>query len=303
MKVFQTAAIFITLGASAALAAADPQLLGLLMPEAKAIGGVQFSEAKASPFGQYILSQAFPTAELDKLKAETGFDPRTDLTHMVGASSLDGSALIAGRGSFQPTRIANLAMTGGAKLESYRGISIIGDGTTKGFAFLDTTTVLIGDVSVIKPAIDRWLGSTRTSTPLTAKAAETSASSQAWAVVTGISEFVKAPTGQNLPPEAQMMQNVASKIEQVSGSVTFGDSIVMRGQATTATIQDAQALSDVFQFLLTMAASQKAPLPAIPQVSTSGTAVNFTLTLTEQQVEDLLKPPAAAKSAVRIARR
>jgi hypothetical protein len=301
MKVFKTAAIFLTLSASAAWAAADPQLLGLLMPEAKAIAGVQLSEAQASPFGQFVLSQVLPGTEFDKIKAETGFDPRTDLTQMVAGSSLDGGGLIAGRGTFQTTRIANLAMTAGAKVESYRGISIVGDGTSKGVAFLDASTVLIGDSALVKAAIDRWLSSTRTSTALSAKAAETSSTSQAWAVATGLSQFIK-PTGQNVPPEAQMMQNVLSKIEQIAGGLNFGDTVTMRGQAVTTSAQDAQALRDVFQLVLTMA-SGKTPLPVVPQVSASGTTVTLTASLTEQQIEQFLKPAASARAAVRVARK
>ncbi|MEO5925961.1 MAG: hypothetical protein ABIR70_19230 [Bryobacteraceae bacterium] len=300
MKLFQTAAMFLTLGGSA-WAAADPQLLGLLMPEAKMIAGVQLTDAKASPFGQYILAQVGPGAEFDKIKAATGFDPRTDLTALVGGATIDGqSALIAGRGTFQPTRITNLAMTAGATIESYRGVNIISVDKEATVAFLDASTVILGKNS-LKPAIDRWLSSTRTSTPLSVKATETSATSQAWAVASGLSQFVPK-TGASVPPEAQIMQNVASKIDQLSGGVNFGAAITMHGQILTASAQDAQALSDVFQFALTMA-SGKTPLPALPQVSATGSAVNFTLTLTEQQVEQLLKPATTARTALQAARR
>jgi hypothetical protein len=296
MKLFQTAAVLLVAGSSA-WAAADPKLLGLLMPDAKMIAGVQLSQAKNSPLGQFVLSQAGPVAELDKIKAETGFDPRTDLTEMVAGTAGPGSGLVVGHGSFQPSRITNMAMTEGAVVESYRGITLIGDGKASGtnVAFLDATTVLIGDNALVKSAVDRWISASRTATPLTAKATEVSGASHAWAVATGLNELQPKPAGP-VPPEAQMFQNILSKINQVSGGVNLGDSITMTGQILAASPQDAQALSDVFQLLIGMAGS-KGPLPAMPQVSASGTTVNFTMTLTEQQVEQLFKPAVAARAA------
>ena len=42
---------------SGVLSAADPQLLNLLMPDAKVIAGVNVDQAKGTQFGQYILDQ------------------------------------------------------------------------------------------------------------------------------------------------------------------------------------------------------------------------------------------------------
>ncbi len=305
MNILRTAAIFLTLGGSAAWAAADPQLLGLLMPDAKGMAGMQVTEAKASRFGQFILSQAAPAAEFDKLKAMTGFDPRTDLTEMVAGATLDGKGLVAGRGAFQPARILSLATTAGVQTENYKGISILKLDTTGGAAFLDGTTFVAGQTDNLKSAIDRWQSGARASGALTAKATEVSSTSQAWAVATGISQLLAnkpASTG-TVPPEAQMIQNVLSKIDQVAGGVNFGDSIVMKGQAVAASAQDAQALADVMNFVVMMA-SGKAPLPAVPQVSADGATVNVLLTLTADQVEKLLQPATTQqRAAVRVARK
>jgi len=304
MKFFQTA-VLLAVGAGSSWAAADPQLLGLLMPEAKMLAGVQLGQAKASPFGQFVLSQVAPNAtEFDKLKAATGFDPRTDLTEVVaGTAGPDGKGLIAGHGTFQPARLTNLALTAGATVESYRGINIITvDPKSATAAFLDGTTVVMGTADLVKASVDRWISATQTSGSLVSKAKEVSATSQAWAVATGLSELAKMPTG-TVPPEAQMVQNVLSKISQISGGLNFAETITMHGQAITNTSQDAQSLADVFQFLMSVA--PKTPLPVLPQVTASGSTVNFTLTLTEQQVEQLLKPPApvARVAAVRRARK
>lgn len=294
MRLFKTAAVLLTAGCSV-WGAADPQLLGLLMPDAKMLAGVQLGQAKASPFGQFVLSQAGPMAELDKLKAATGFDPRTDLTEMVAGSTGTGTGLVAGHGSFQPAQLASLASHTGSVTENYRGITLIGAGAER-LAFLDGTTVVIGDAASTKAAVDRWI-SGRVTGALTARAVEISATSQAWAVAAGLNELQPKPAA-NAPPEAQLMQNVMAKIGQVSGGLNFGDTITMRGQAQTSSAQDAQALADVFRLLVTMAAP-KAPLPVMPEVSASGNNVNFTIELTEQMAEQLFQP----KGAVRAARR
>jgi hypothetical protein len=206
--------------------------------------------------------------------------------------------LVAGRGAFQPALLASLAASGGAATENYRGITLIGGAkpTDAKVAFLDGTTVLMGDGASVKAAVDRWLGG-RSSGSLSARATEVSSTSQAWAVAAGLNEL-QGQTGTYAAPEAQMIQNVLAKIRQVSGGMNFGDTITLQGQMLTASAQDAQALADVFQFLMSMAAP-KSPLPALPQVSTVETSVNFTLTLTEQQAEQLFKPAVAPRAAVR----
>ena len=295
MRLFKTVAVLLAAGSSV-WGAADPQLLGLLMPDAKMIAGVQLGQAKASPFGQFVLSQAGPMTELDKLKAATGFDPRTDLTEMVAGSTGTATGLVAGHGLFQSTQLTSLASRTGAVTENYRGIMLIGGAGAERVAFLDGTTVVIGDGPSVKAAVDRWIGG-RSRGALTAKAVELSATSQAWAVAAGLNDL-QPKSGAYAPPEAQLMQNVMAKIGQVSGGLNFGDTITMRGQAQTSSTQDAQVLADVFRLLVTMAAPQ-APLPVMPEVSANGNNVNFTLQLTEQMAEQLFQP----KGAVRAARR
>src|SRR5262245_21942946 len=85
-------------------AAADPQLVNLVMPDAKLLGGVNVNQAKASPFGQYILTQmTSQDQELQKLTALTGFDPTRDVQELLLAS--DGNpknhtGLALARGTF-----------------------------------------------------------------------------------------------------------------------------------------------------------------------------------------------------------
>ena len=54
-KILATPALLMVF--SGALPAVDSQLLNLIMPDAKVLAGVNVATAKASPFGQYVLSQ------------------------------------------------------------------------------------------------------------------------------------------------------------------------------------------------------------------------------------------------------
>jgi hypothetical protein len=86
--------------------AADPGLLSLAMPDARAMAGINVEQALVSPFGQYVLAQIVAReAGLQALIDATGFDPRQDLREILIASPGDAgskSGLMAARGG--PTR-------------------------------------------------------------------------------------------------------------------------------------------------------------------------------------------------------
>ncbi|MEO8100730.1 MAG: hypothetical protein ABI811_23735 [Acidobacteriota bacterium] len=303
MNLFRISALMLPLAASSAWAAADPQLLNTLMPpEAKVIAGVQMDQAKAAPFGQFMLTQMGVSTQFDQIKAATGFDPRTDLSEIVAGSTGDGKILIAGHGAFQATRVANLAAMAGAVTEDYRGISLLKAPTTVGaeenaVAFLDGSTVVLGDRTQVKAAVDRWIAAVRSTGGLMDRAAAVSASSQAWGVATGLTELAgKQAAG--AAPQAAAMQNLLSSVDQIAGGLTFGGTdIAVHGQAFTRSSQDAQALADVLRFIIGMAMPQAslAGLPQldVPQFDVQGSAVSFSLSIPEAQAESLLKPPAA----------
>ncbi len=297
---------FATLALATQAWAADAQLVGLLAPESRMVVGLQLQQTQASPFGQFLLNQSGANIELDKLRSTIGFDPRTDLTDLVVGATVEGKGLAAGRGKFQPQLLTVMASMAGFPTENYRGVALIGGGaalaTAKigtqdpAVAFLNGSIVLMGDRGLLKSSIDRWLTASNTPSPLVAMVDEISSMSQAWAVVTSLAELQNTKGGA-IPPQAAMLQNVLDKIDRIAGGLTFGDSVTVRGQAVTKSPQDAQALASVVQFLSSMS-SAKEPLPFTPQVSASGATLNFTLSMTEQQLENLLKPQVKLRAAI-----
>ena len=109
------------------LPAADPQLLKLVMPDAKAISDVNVAQAKLTPFGQFALGQ-LTNPDIQKLIAQTGFDPSKDLNEVLCATNGEPNTGIAlATGIFDPVKIGALAAQDGAVTETYQGATILED--------------------------------------------------------------------------------------------------------------------------------------------------------------------------------
>lgn len=309
---------------STAMAAADPSLLGLVMPDAKVVTGIEVSQSQASPFGQYVLSQMQLGANFDKLATVIGFDPRRDLQEIVVAATavqaLDQSGLVLARGAFQPTKLAALASLGGAALSNYKSFEIIGNrAKSTGVVFLDNSTVATGDIASLQALIDRRVAGAVFSGPLAQKASEASAANDAWFATATPSTFLtgKIPAlspGGLSPGGAGAGLNPGMLLQSViatSGGVKFASSVVTASvEADTNTSQDAQALADVLRFVTSMvqmnrnsndAGSKAASLADSATVTANGPVMRLTVSLPEQQLEQLLMPAAGASKPKRVA--
>ena len=283
---------------------ADAQLLGLLGPEAKMIAGIEVQQTKASPFGQFLLSQLGATAELDKLRSTIGFDPLSDFREMAVGSTFEGKAVIAGRGKFQPQLLNVMAAMAGFPTENYRGVALVGlAGATKlpgqdvAIAFLNQDLAVMGDRAQAKGAIDRWLTAGAAASALAGIVNDISAGSQAWVVATGLTEMSRlAGPAQGNPAQNNPMLNILDKIDRIGAALSFGQTVAVKGLAVTKSAEDAQALASVLQLFTTMAGNRN-PLPAMPQISAAGNAVNFTMSMTEQQLENLIRPQPAVRAS------
>ena len=296
---------------SGALSAADPRLLNLAMPDAMVLAGVNVDQAKATPFGQYVLTTMLRSQaqQLGQLAALTGFDPRRDVHELLLASaSAPGSktGLAVALGVFDPDKILAAAQSAGAGVETYGGVSIIEDPQNQnGFAFLDSTLVVAGDLANVKAAIDRRAGGPTIPAALAAQVNQLSSTQDAWAIST-VPPSTLRPPALPLPAAGVNLQNALGKVQSASGGVKFGSVVVLTGQAQAATPQDASSLADVLKLFVNMAQLQTAQHPeaaALAQslvVGTQGSTVKITLSLPEDQIQQLVKPQAAGRRAVRM---
>src|SRR5215472_7692684 len=117
----QTAFTFLLASCLAAtLPVADQQLVNMVMPDAKIIGGINVDSARNSPFGAFLLSHiATSDPAFQKFIETSGFNPTTDLREILAASTAPPTAtaggavvqashlgLILARGTFKVDKIS-----------------------------------------------------------------------------------------------------------------------------------------------------------------------------------------------------
>jgi hypothetical protein len=285
---------------AASLPGVDPVLLNLVMPDATVLTGIQVDQSLASPFGQYVLSKMQPgDAGFVQFITATGFDPTKDLTQVLAATGAtpvnQNNVLILGRGTFVPSQIASAAIAAGGAVTSYKGLSVItapNDSSNTAVVFFNSTTAAIGSVAMVDAAIDRWSAQSWYTGNLIVPAQAASTASSAWFVTqTPLSDFLEGKLSGNLGNASQ--SNLFQSITAASGGINFGaSSITVTGNAVTTSPQNAQALVNVLQFLVSMVQSNgnnpgAATLANAATFTTNGSTAQMTLTLPEQTAEQL----------------
>ncbi|MGA7237606.1 MAG: hypothetical protein WBY44_18115 [Bryobacteraceae bacterium] len=288
------------------LPAADPQLLKLVMPDAKAVSDVNFAQAVLTPFGQFALGQ-LTNPDIQKLITLTGFDPSKDLNEVLCASNGEANTgLVLATGIFDPVKIGALAAKDGAVTETYQGVTILVDPKKgNGVAFLNAGLMAAGDIANVKAAIGRQSAPTTLPDSLMKEITMLSNTEDAWALTTvsPASLHPAAPAnksesvnGVTIPP------NVFQQVQSGYAGVKFGSNITVTAQAQTADAQSATNLAGMLQLLQNFAlmqASQNPDLAAFARsisVTAQGTAVNFSASLPEEQFQALIKPKAREHS-------
>ncbi len=307
-----------------AFAAADPALLQMVMPDAQVLAGLQVTQAKASPFGQYVLAHlSVNDTQLGQFTAETGFDPRQDVSEIVIASNWkpntpDNRWLVAADGTFNVAKITAAFAANGGVPSTYQGVNLVthaAESNTQvptALAFFGTTTAVAGDVTSVKAAIDRKQSNAPADGNVLAKAQQVSANNDFWFVtLVPLSNFSSAIPNPNL--SGAMQGNLFAAINQASGGIRFGDTVTISAEAVTRSEKDAQALVDVVKFFAGLVQLNRQNNPTAGQVATlldtlttttSGNTTTISLAIPEQQLEQLLnsaQPHAhTRKAALRI---
>lgn len=286
------------------MCAADPGLMDLLMPNAKAVAGINVGQAKTTPFGQFLLARM--SAE-NHLTAKTGFDPRTDLQELlVGiAGPTPQQSLVLARGTFNTQVILAAAQAAGGTVESYNGIPILTgqeNSATHALAFLGNSIAVAGDLDVVQAALDRRTATSTAVDPgLAAQIGQLSDSLDAWSISM---VPLSALANQKLPDQQLntfLSSDLLKSIVQTSGGVKFGQTVQFSGQAVADTSQNATALADVVRFLGNMAqsnapAAASAAIASLMQslsVQTDGNTINLAAALPESQLENLVRSARA----------
>jgi hypothetical protein len=285
---------------SGSLSAADPQLLNLVMPDAKVLAGINVQQAKGTQFGQWVLNQLQThDAQMQKLVALTGFDPRRDVSELLVAS--DGVAgsqtgLALARGSFDAAKITAAATVAGVVTEVYGGFTILEEPKKQlaGIAFLDATTVAAGDIANVKGAIDRLKMPQPLPAAVAVKVNQWSNSQDAWGITTVPPASLAPPAKAGAP---NPVLNAGQNVQAAAFGVKFGALVVFSGEAQCDTAQNAKTLGDVVQLLINLAQMQAnldptaAALIKSVTVTTSGNVMKIQASLPEDVFQQLLQQP------------
>ncbi len=257
-------------------AAVDPNLLGLVMPDAKVLYGVQVQQTLSSPFGQFAISHLPQNDVMIRFQAATGFELQRDLREILVASPTtgpfgDGSdALVLASGTFAPDKVLALATVMGAKVSDYRGVSVITPPQQRDphvFAFLDASTVAIGGEPAVRSAIDRHSALAVFAGPLFQKAMDASATHDAWvATVTPLTDLIPAAPTAGFNPAA-LLQSV---MESWVGAHFDINGLTLSAEALTHSASEAQGLAGMLKLVSGMVKGTPAAALQNAQVSADG---------------------------------
>jgi hypothetical protein len=313
------------------LSAADPQLLNMVMPDAKIVAGINVDTARNSPFGTFLLRQAADgNAELQKFVSASGFNPQTDLseilmatpggsagpsdvgTAVAGAATAAGMAsrgLIVARGNFNVEKISKLAKTEGKQnIRTYNGATLISDPNSikaSAMAIIGTNYAVMGDLATVKAALDRRNQPSTLDPQITLKVNALSNSQDAWAV--SIAPLSSLNSGPASDPTIQGALNgdLFKKITETSGGIKFGANVQLSTEMVAMDEKNATALGDVVRFLVGMATMNSGGAKGAPPVlmtvlqgmtiQTQGNVVNVTVSAPEDQIESLINSMQPAK--------
>jgi len=284
-------------------AAVDPNLMGLVMPDAKVLYGIQVQQTLASPFGKYAISHLPQSDAMVRFQAATGFDLQRDLREILVASSTtgdlrDGSdALVLASGAFAPDKVLALATVIGAKVSDYRSVVMITPPQQRDdrvFAFLDASTIAMGSEPLIRSVIDRRTALSVFAGPLFQKAIDASATHDAWfATVTPLTDLIPAgPTGGFDP--TTLLQSV---IESWVGVHFDTNGLTLSAEALTHSATEAQGLAGMLKLMSGMVKGTPAAALQNAQVSASGPVMRVILTVPELDLERTFHGAAPRRAA------
>jgi hypothetical protein len=290
-----------------AAAATDAKLVSLLDPQTRVIAGLNGTAVKASPFGQYLLSQS-AKADLSHFIASTGFDPRTNLQQVLFGSAGDANnsqRVLLVKGTFVPVQVLAFAVKKGATTSSYRGISVAEFPVSQGkngkphparwLTFLSSTRAAFGTPELVQHAIDRYVDNTGADAGIASRIAAARGKYDAWYVSTVPGPEVALSLPQSSNELSGLAATALQSVQSEMVGVKFVQGASVQGQAVTASDQEALSLADRIRYMASVAETQatqkQKPTVAslIQKVSVAAQGVNviWSVQVPESQLETM----------------
>jgi hypothetical protein len=164
-------------------------------------------------------------------------------------------------------------------------------------AFLDSSTLVIGDRASVNATIARHAANATFTGPLAQQAQIASGANDVWlTTLTPLAEFMKGATTPVPPAFLQTIAGISAGIHFDAGAVT------LLGEVSTPSAQDAQSMADTLKFLAAMLqtnknqnpqSAQAAALLQGAQFTAAGPIMRINLSVPEQQMEQIFVLPGA----------
>jgi hypothetical protein len=247
-------------------AAADPEMLNLVMPGATMVMDVNLTHIMASPIGA-AMKDAVHKGVTTQLKADLTKAKPQFQDQIAGLANIDWSQdvrdiLVAGGPGKQPPVLvivrtsldqshiqALMALTGNA--EAYEGVPLLssqkpGDGV---IAFLDNSIVLLGQKKEVEAAIHRRAEHTPLSDTL-AQQVKKYSGYDLWVASTEIP--MPPPPAKNGPNPQQYLEKIAG----INGGLKFGPDFDLSADVEARTEKAAAEMSEGMRWLTSMVQTQ-----------------------------------------------
>lgn len=278
--------------------AADPEMMNLVMPDARIVIGMNVSRVLASPIGQTIktlmraqLTQAGP--QWNQQLAGLG---GSDITRYVqevliagaGAAGKDPPFLMVVRGSLDPLR-EQFQKEWHSNITEYEGVPIF-HGTAQGnsaIALLNGSLALLGQPAEVKAAIRRRSHGTHLPSALVEKTKQLGRQYDVWMIATG-----PIPTGPNVSAGG-LKSDFLNRMESFQGGVRLSPDLHLSIEVVAGTEKDATAMAEGVHWLYNLIQAQDKK-----SGRTSMTAENFKFQVNGRQ---LLLSIRASEAEIRTA--
>jgi hypothetical protein len=314
---FVPALLLCGLALSANAYTVDPNLMNLVMPDAKILAGGNITNTVSSPTAQFLITKLGGMPLEEGPFAALGFNPLQNVTEILAATAADPAhpgGLILAAGTFPVEKITALAKSSSKwQVSTYGGATLLtfaAKGKTQAIAFPPNDSILIaGDLASVEAAIDRSTGANSIDPTLALQVSNLSSNEDEWLVSSvSIASLIPSQTSDtNAPttgPLAQVLPLLKS-IQGFSGGVKFGNPVTLTAEAVENSPQNAGALTAVIKLGLLMVSGVSsnqsgnqelaglAQILQTMQVTTNGSNVDISLAVPEGQIESLINSAAA----------
>jgi hypothetical protein len=294
--------------------AVDPNLMNLVMPDAKILAGGNITNTVSSPTARYLITKLGGMPLQQGPFAGLGFNPLQNVTEVLAASTgnpVSPGGLLLASGTFPVDKLTALATSGtnsNWQMSTYGGATLLSHTEKEksvAIAFPAGNSILIaGDLASVKAAIDRSSGANSIDPALALQVNNLSSTKDEWFVSSAsVGSLIPQQANTSAPatgPLAQVLPLLQS-IQGFSGGLKFGDTVTFTAEAVENSPQNAGALTAVIKLGMLMVGGVASnpngnqelaglvKLLQTMQVTTDGSNVHLSLSIPESQIETLLQ--------------